>query len=178
MEEFITENLRKGYIRPSTSPMASPFFFILKGDGTLRPVQDYRRLNEYTIKNRYPLPLIQELVDKLRYAKHFTKLDIRWGYNNVRIKEGDEWKAVFRINRGLYEPTVMFFGLCNSPSTFQRMMNDILRDLIDEGHVMVYLDDILIFSDDLFEHRCLVKRVLQRLQEHGLCLKKEKCVFK
>ena len=91
--------------------MASPFFFILKGDGTLRLVQNCRGLNEYTIKNRYPLPLIQELVDKLRYAKHFTKLDIRWGYNNVCIKEGDEWKAAFRTNRGLYEPTVMFSGL-------------------------------------------------------------------
>ena len=91
--------------------MASPFFFILKGDGTLRPVQDCWGLNEYTIKNRYPLPLIQELVDKLRYAKRFTKLDIRWGYNNVHIKEGDEWKVAFWTNQGLYEPTVMFFGL-------------------------------------------------------------------
>ena len=151
--------------------MASPFFFILKGDGTLRPVQDYRRLNEYTIKNRYPLPLIQELVDKLRYVKHFTKLDIRWGYNNVRIKEGDEWKAAFRTNRGLYEPTVMFFGLCNSPATFQRMMNEVLRDLINEGHVLVYLDDILVFTEDLELHRKIVHRVLQRLREHQLYLK-------
>ena len=80
-------------------------------------------------------------------------MDVRWGYNNVRIREGDEWKAAFRTNRGLFEPTVMFFGLTNSPATFQTMMNDILRDLIDEGHVTVYLDDILIFSDALFEHR-------------------------
>ena len=126
MNKFIDENLRKEYIRPSNSPMASPFFFIKKGDGSLRPVQDYRKLNDFTIKNRYPLPLIQELTDKLRGARYFTKLDIRWGYNNVRIKEGDEWKAAFRTNRGLFEPTVMFFGLCNSPATFQRMMNDIL----------------------------------------------------
>ena len=123
------------------------------------------------------MPLIQELVDKLKGSRVFSKLDVRWGYNNVRIKEGDEWKAAFRTNRGLFEPTVMFFGLTNSPATFQTMMNDILRDLIDEGHVTVYLDDVLIFSDDLFEHRRLVERVLQRLQEHGLCLKKEKCVF-
>ena len=157
--------------------MASPFFFVKKKDGSLRPVQDYRKLNESTIKNRYPLPLIQELVDKLKGSRVFSKLDVRWGYNNVRIKEGDEWKAAFRTNRGLFEPTVMFFGLTNSPATFQTMMNDILRDLIDEGHVTVYLDDILIFSDDLFEHRHLVERVLQRLQEHGLCLKEEKCVF-
>lgn len=157
--------------------MASPFFFILKTDGSLRPVQDYRRLNEFTIKNRYPLPLIQELIDKLRYAKVFTKLDVRWGYNNVRIKEGDEWKATFRTNRGLFEPTVMFFGLCNSPSTFQRMMNDILRDFINEGHVIVYLDDILIFTDDVEEHRRLVHWVLQRLREHKLYLKPSKCFF-
>ena len=95
----------------------------------------------------------------------------------VRIKEGDEWKAAFRTNRGLYEPTVMFFGLCNSPSTFQRMMNDILRELIDEGHVIVYLDDILIFSDSIDEHRRLTFRVLSKLQEHKLCLKPEKCFF-
>ena len=116
--------------------MASPFFFVKKKDGSLRPVQDYRKLNEATVKNRYPLPLIQELVDKLQGSRVFTKLDVRWGYNNVRIREGDEWKAAFRTNRGLFEPTVMFFGLTNSPATFQTMMNDILRDLIDEGHVV------------------------------------------
>ena len=157
--------------------MASPFFFVKKKDGSLWPVQDYRKLNESTVKNRYPLPLIQELVDKLKGSRVFSKLDVRWGYNNVRIKEGDEWKAAFRTNRGLSEPTVMFFCLTNSPATFQTMMNDILRDLIDEGHVTVYLDDILIFFDDPFEHRRLVDRVLMRLQQHGLCLKKEKCVF-
>ena len=90
LDTFLEENLRLGRIRPSNSPMASPFFFIKKGDGMLRPVQDYRKLNDFTIKNRYPLPLIQELTDKLRGARFFTKLDIWWGYNNVRIKEGDE----------------------------------------------------------------------------------------
>ncbi len=105
-----------------------------------------------TIKNRYPLPLISELIDKLRGAKYFTKLDVRWGYNNVRIKEGDEEKAAFRTNRGLFEPTVMFFGLTNSPATFQWMMNDIFHDLIGEGKVTIYLDDILIFSKNLNKH--------------------------
>ena len=132
--------------------MASPFFFVKKKDGSLRLVQDYRKLNKSMVKNCYPLPLIQELVDKLKGSRVFSKLDVHWGYNNVRIKEGDEWKAAFCTNRGLFEPTVMFFGLTNSPATFQTMMNDILRDLIDEGHVTVYLDDILIFSDDPFEH--------------------------
>jgi hypothetical protein len=153
------------------------FFFIKKKDGSLRPVQDYRKLNEMTIKNRYPLPLISKLVNKLRGAKYFMKLDIRWGYNNVRIKEGDEWKAAFRTNRGLYEPLVMFFGLTNSPATFQTMMNDILRDLINEGKVIVYLDDILIFTEDFEEHRRLVCRVLQVLQDNRLYLKPEKCDF-
>jgi hypothetical protein len=128
LNEFLEENLKIGRIRPSKSPIASAFFFIKKKDGTLRPVQDYRELNEMTIKNCYLLPLISELVNKLRGAKYFSKLDIRWGYNNVRIKEGDEWKAAFRTNRGLFEPLVMFFGLMNSPATCQTMMNDILRD--------------------------------------------------
>ena len=98
--------------------MASPFFFIKKKDGTLRPVQDYRRLNEMTIKNRYPLPLIQELIDKLKQSCYFSKMDVRWGYNNICIAKGDKWKAAFRTNRGLYEPTVMFFGLTNLSATF------------------------------------------------------------
>ncbi len=143
----------------------------------LRPVQDYRKLNEMTIKNRYPLPLISELIDKLRGAKYFTKLDVRFGYNNVRIREGDKEKAAFHTNRGLFEPTVMFFGLTNSPATFQWMMNDIFRDLIGEGKVTIYLDDILIFSKTLDEHRQIVKRVLQRLRKNKLFLKAEKCEF-
>ncbi|THH03075.1 hypothetical protein EW145_g6547 [Phellinidium pouzarii] len=110
LDEFLTENLRKGYIHPSKSPMASPFFFIGKKDNTLRPCQDYRALNEGTIKNAYPLPLIGDLMDKLRGAKYFTKLDLRSGYNNIRIKEGDQYKAAFKTIRGLFEPTVMFFS--------------------------------------------------------------------
>jgi hypothetical protein len=115
--------------------MVSPVFFIKKKDGMLCLVQDYRALNALTIKNRYPLPLISELVNQLCSAKYFTKLNVRWGYNNVRMKEGDEWKVAFRTNRGLFEPLVMFFGLTNSPSTFQMMMNNIFHDLIMEGVV-------------------------------------------
>ncbi len=143
----------------------------------MHPVQDYRKLNEMTIKNCYPLPLISELIDKLQGAKYFTKLDVCWGYNNVRIKEGNEEKAAFRTNQGLFEPTVMFFGLTNSPAMFQWMMNDIFRDLIGEGKVTIYLNDILIFSKDLKEHRQIVKRVLQHLRENKLFLKAEKCKF-
>ena len=157
--------------------IASPYF-IKKANGTLRPVQDYCKLNDFTIKNRYLLPLIKELINKLRGAQYFTKLDIRWGYNNIRIKEGEKWKATFRTNKGLFEPTVMFFGLCNSPSTFQRMMNEILRDLINEGHIVVYLDDILVFTKDLQEHCQSAHQMLTRLQEHHLYLKGTKCFFK
>ncbi|SJK96774.1 uncharacterized protein ARMOST_00020 [Armillaria ostoyae] len=177
LDKFLDENLDSGRITESKSPFASPFFFVKKKDSSLRPVQDYRKLNEMTIKNRYPLPLISELIDKLQGAKYFTKLDVRWGYNNVRIKEGDEHKATFRTNRGLFEPTVMFFGLTNSPATFQWMMNDIFKDLISEGKVTIYLDDILIFTKDLDEHRRIVRRVLQKLRENKLFLKAEKCEF-
>ncbi|KAF8625280.1 hypothetical protein AX17_006890 [Amanita inopinata Kibby_2008] len=177
LDVFLKENLETGRIRPSKSPMASPFFFIKKKDGTLRPVQDYRALNTMTIKNKYPLPLITDLVNQLRGARYFTKLDVRWGYNNVRIREGDEWKAAFCTNWGLFEPLVMFFGLTNSPATFQTMMNDIFRDLISEGTVCVYLDDILIFTHTCEEHRQVTRLVLQRLQEHRLYLKQEKCEF-
>ena len=157
--------------------MASPFFFVKKKDGKLRPVQDYRKLNEMTIKNRYPLPLISELIDKLTGAKYYSKMDVRWGYNNIRIKEGDEWKAAFRTNRGLFEPLVMFFGLTNSPATFQTMMNDIFREEIAEGWVVIYMDDILVFSKDKKEHQEQVKRILKKLRQHQLSLKAEKCYF-
>jgi Reverse transcriptase (RNA-dependent DNA polymerase) len=178
LQEFIEENLRTSRIQPSKSPNALPFFFGMKPDGSgLRPIQDYRKLNEFTVKNRYPLPLIGDIIDKLKGEKYFTKLDVRWGFNNVRIHEGDEWKAAFRTNLGLFEPTVMFFGLTNSPATFQTMMNHILRDLINEGKVAVYLDDILIFTKDLTEHREVVSRVLQILRENKLSLKPQKCEF-
>jgi hypothetical protein len=152
LDEFLEEQLRTGWIQASKSPMASPFFFIKKKDGKLRPVQDYRRLNEMTIKNRYPLPLITKLINALQNAKYFTKLDVRWGYNNVRIKEGDEYKAAFRTNHSLFEPLVMFFGMTNSPATFQVMMNDIFHVEVHQGHVLIYLDDILIFDKDLDTH--------------------------
>ena len=175
LDEFIEEHLSSGRIRPSKSPIASPFFFVKKKDGSLRPVQDYRRLNAGTIKNRYPLPLISEIIDKLRGARYFTKFDVRWGYNNVRIKEGDEWKAAFITNRGLFEPLVMFFGLTNSPATFQAMMNELFSGLIKRGVVIVYMDDILIFTKTLEEHRAVTKEVLQILADNGLSLKPEKC---
>jgi len=139
LDKFLEENLSSGCIRPLKFPMASPFFFIKKKDGSLRPVQDYQKLNEMTVKNKYPLPSIQELIDKLKKSSIFTKFDVRWGYNNVHLKEGDEWKAAFRTNQGLFELLVMFFGLTNSPSTFQMMMNALFKEEIDQGHVVIYV---------------------------------------
>ena len=118
------KNLASGKICPSNSPQASPFFFVKKKDGGLRPCQDYQYINEHTICNTYPLSLISDLVDKLRDAKVFTKFDVRWGYNNIWIKDGHQWKATFVTHKGLFEATVMFFGLTNSPTTFQQFMND------------------------------------------------------
>ena len=126
--------------------------------------QDYRYLNEFTKPNAYPLLLILDLMIKLKGSKYFTKLDIRWGYNNVCIKEGDEWKAAFITNKGLFKPTVMFFGLWNSPATFQAMMDDYFRDMIDEGWITLYMDDILIHAKMKKDLKDKMKRVLQRLK--------------
>ena len=176
VSEFVNEQLAKGYIRPSKSEQTSPVFFVPKKDGRKRMVQDYRYLNEHTVRNNYPLPLISQLVDKLKGLQYFMKIDLRWGYNNVRIKEGDEWKAAFICHRGSYEPTVMFFGLCNSPATFQTMMNEIFTDM--EDVVVVYIDDIMIFTKgSLAEHQAKVKEVLQRLHDNDLFAHPEKCSF-
>jgi hypothetical protein len=148
-KKFVQENLDKGYIKTSTSPMASPLFFVGKKDGSHRPCQDYPKLNEGTVKDAFPLPNIQDLLRDLQGQKYFTKLDIRWGYNNIQIKPEHRWKAAFSTTFGLYEPTVMFFGLCNSPATFQRMMNHILWSEINEGWCKVYMDDILIAANTL-----------------------------
>jgi len=152
-------------------------FFIKKKDGSLRLVQDYRALNTVTVKNRYPLSLISELVSQLHKARYFTKLDVQWGFNNIHIKPGDEWKVVFCTNHSLFEPLVMFFGMTNSPATFQTMMNNIFRTLIAKGIVVVYLNDILIFTKTKAEYERAVQRVLEVLTEHKLFLCLEKCEF-
>ena len=174
---FLDKYLKTGHIRSSKSPCAVPFFFVKKKDGSLRPVQDYRQLNEVTIKNKYPLSLIQELIDKVKGAQFFTKLDIQWGYNNVRIREGDEQKAVFRTNRGLFKPLVMYFGLCNSPAIFQLIMDSFFQDLVNKGKIIIYMDDILIFSKTLTEHRVIVRRVLRILNNNKLLVQTKKCQF-
>jgi hypothetical protein len=144
--KFVKEHLTRGTIHPSKSPYKSRFFFIKKKDGTLRPVQDYCPVNEWTIRNAYPLPLIPELIDRLNGCSLYTKFNIRWGYNNFRIKEGDEWKAAFITNEGLFEPTVMFFRLTNSPATFRTMMNSIFSEEIAEQWLTVYMDNMAIHT--------------------------------
>jgi hypothetical protein len=177
LDAFLEEALATGGIQHSKSPIGAPVFFIKKKDGKLRFMQDYRTLNLITRKNRYPLPLIDDLIHRLKGAKYFTKLNVHWGYNNVRIKEGDEWKAVFRTNCSLFEPLVMYFGLTNSPATFQTMMNKIFEDLITQGVVSIYLDEILIFTSMLEEHRPISCMVMERLRKHKLYLRHEKCEF-
>jgi len=159
VQEFVKDQLRKGYIRPSKSPQMSPVFFVSKKDGKKRMVQDYWYLNSWTIKNNYPLLLISDLIDSIGKKKVFMKIDLRWGYNNVRIKKGDEWKAAFLMPEGLFEPMVMFFGLTNSPATFQAIMNDLLRDLVVEEKIAVFIDDVVIATETEEGHNEIAREV-------------------
>jgi len=130
------------------------------------------------IKNNYPLSLILDVLENIGTKKMFTKMDLRWGYNNMRIKKGDEWKAAFTTPEGFFEPTVMFFELTNSPATFQAMMNELLRDLINTGKVVVFIDDVIIGTEMEEEHDELVAEVIKRLEENDLYVKLEKCRWK
>jgi len=178
VQNFVEDQLRRGYIRPSKSPQTSPVFFVGKKDGSKRMVIDYRNLNDQTIKNNYPLPLITELIDNMGSKKVFMKMDLRWGFNNVRIKEKDEWKEVFTTHISSFELTVMFFGMTNLPATFQAMMNEILRDLINEGKVAAFVDDVLVETETEKGHDEIVEEILKRLEENNLYIKPEKCVWK
>ncbi len=176
LENYLTESLAAGIIVPSSSPAGAGFFFVKKKDGSLRPCIDYRGLNDMTVKNRYPLPLMSSAFEILQGAKVFTKLDLRNAYHLVRIKEGDEWKTAFNTLIGHFEYRVLPFGLVNAPAVFQALINDVLRDMLNV-FVFVYLDDILIFSPILQVHVQHIRRVLQRLLENRLFVKAEKCMF-
>jgi len=178
VQKFIDDQLRKGYIRPSKSPQTSPVFFVGKKDGKKRMVMDYHSLNEQTIKNNYPLSLITDLINNIRSKKVFTKMDLQWGFNNIRIKEGDEWKGAFTTHVGFFEPTVMFFGMTNSPAMFQAMMNEILRDMINKGKVAAFVDNVLVGTEMEEGHDEIVEEVLRRLEENNLYVKPEKYVWK
>ncbi|KAK3519563.1 hypothetical protein QTP86_000840 [Hemibagrus guttatus] len=170
------EALAQGYIRPSTSPAASSFFFVAKKDGGMRPCIDYRALNKITVKFRYPLPLVPSALEHLRGATVFNKLDLRSAYNLIRIREGDEWKTAFVTPTGHYEYLVMLYGLINAPSVFHDFMHEVLREFLHKS-VLVYIDDILIYSRSMADHHRHVAEVLQRLRDYRLFLKAEKCVF-
>ena len=178
IKNFIDEYLAKGFIRPSQSPAGSPIVFAKKKDGSLRLCVDYRGLNKITKRNRYPLPRIDELLDRLSKAKIFSKIDLKSGYNLVRIAEGDEWKTAFRTRYGAYEFLVMHFGLTNAPATFQHFMNDTFYDLLDR-FVAAYLDDLIIFteSSELSDHITQVREVLLRCRNSGLFANAKKCEF-
>ena len=178
VKEFVKEQLWKEYIRPSKSPQMAPVFFVGKKDGKKRMVQDYRYLNEWTIKNNYPLLLISDVVENIGTKKVFTKMDLRWGYNNVRIKKGDEWKVAFTTPEGSFEPTVMFFRLTNSPATFQVMINELLRNLINTGNVAAFIDDMIVGTETKEGHDELVAEIIKRLEENDLYVKPKKCKWK
>ncbi|UTT96377.1 hypothetical protein NDA17_005203 [Ustilago hordei] len=176
LRRYLDENLEKGFIRPSKSLARSPVLFIPKKDGGLRLCVDYRGLNEITVKNRAPLPLIEEQLFLPRKARIYTKLDLRAAYNLIQIAKGDEWKTAFGTQLGLYEYLVMPFGLANAPAHFQSFINDIFRDIIGV-YVVVYLDDFLIFSDTEEAHVKHVTEVLTRLRSNRLFAKLSKCEF-
>lgn len=176
LSKYLKDNLNIGHIRISKSPFGAPILFVKKKDGTLRLCVDYRGLNNITIKNKYALPLIPEALDRLKTASVFTKFDIRVGYANIHMKEGDEYKTAFKTRYGLYEYCVMPFGLTNAPAAFQALMNEIFSEYLDL-FVIIYLDDILIFSETPEEHETHVRLVLDKLRENDLPVKAEKCSF-
>jgi len=141
-------------------------------------VQDYQYLNEWTVKNNYLLPLISDIVENIRTKKVFTKLDLRWDYNNMKIKEGYEWKVVFTTPEGSFKPTVMFFGLTNSLAIFQAMMNEILRDLINTGKVASFIDNVIVDIEEKEGHDKIVEEVIRRMKENDLYMKPEKYKWK
>lgn len=176
LKKHLDESLKKGFIHPSSSPWACPVLFIKKKDGTNRMVVDYRPVNLVTIKNKYPLPKINDPYDQLAGSSVFSKMDLRLFYHQIKIKNGDIPKTAFVTRYGQYEYTVMSFGLTNAPATFSRLMNSIFMEYLDK-FVVVYLDDILIYSKNEEEHAEHLRLVLTKLREHRLYAKFSKCEF-
>ncbi|KAK4700362.1 hypothetical protein P7C70_g5887, partial [Phenoliferia sp. Uapishka_3] len=176
LRKYLDENLNRGFIRPSSSPVAAPILFVKKKDGSLRLCVDFRNLNSVTIKNKYPVPLVGETLDRLGKAKFFTAFDLRNGYHHIRIAEGEEWKTAFHTRYGHFEYQVMPFGLTNAPASFQGFMNDVFSPFLDR-FVVVYIDDILVYSNTLEEHKIHVRQVLNKTRENGLFANAKKCSF-
>jgi hypothetical protein len=175
--DWVKDMLETCKIRCSKLPAGSPIIFVPKAHGRgFRLCVDYRGLNKIRIANRYPLPIMSELQDRVRGTRIFTKMDLKNGYHMIHVKKGDEWKTAFRYRYGLYEFMVIPFGLINAPATFQDMMNHILKDLLDEG-VVVYIDDVLIYAKTVKKHDLLVKEVLKILAENDLVISLEKYIW-
>jgi hypothetical protein len=176
LKKQIDALLEKGYIRPSTSPWAVPVLFVEKKDGTKRMCIDYRALNEVTVKNKYTLLRIEDLFDQLRGTSMFSKIDLRSGYHQLRIRSLDILKTTFITKYGLYEFMVMSFGLTNAPAYFMYLMNNVFMDYLDK-FIVVFIDDILIYSQNEQEHEEHLRKVLQRLRDCQLYAKLSKCEF-
>jgi hypothetical protein len=176
LKRQLDDMLAKGLIRPSASPWGSPVIFVDKRDGTIRLCVDYRRLNDVTIKNKYPLPKIDDLFDQMNGAKFFSKIDLRTGYHQLKVRESDIPKTAFTTRYGLYEYTVMSFGLTNAPAYFMNLMNKVFMEYLDK-FVVVFINDILVYSKTEEEHEEHLRHVLGTLREHQLYAKFSKCQF-